>query len=455
MLDKIYRFIKENDMLNNGDSVVCGLSGGADSVCLLLVLNELKEQLGISLEALHVNHSLRGAESDSDEEFCRRLCECLDVPFSAKRCDVNAFAREYSFSCEEAARKLRYGIFSAHSQGKKIATAHNANDNLETIILNLARGTGLKGLTGIPPVRGNIIRPLLEIKRSEIEEFLKSRRQGFVTDSTNLTEDYTRNKIRHKIIPVFEEINSSAVATTVKSSSTLRDENQFIEDAVRDACLKCRIGNSFTGLDKFHKVIRRRCISELLSENGLPYSNERLAECDKILCDGGKLNLCRNFYFISDGKMAEITKIDNKPPHTDISAELIIGENMIFPDKIMTCRIINCDNLRKIKNVHKNLTFYLLDYDKITGRAVVRNRRYGDKIQLCGRTFTSSVKKLIYEKVPDNLRSTLYFIEDEHGTIFAECIGIADRVKPDENTVRLLEINIKRTESAAESEWSG
>lgn len=444
MLNRIYKFIEENNMLHSGDTVVCGLSGGADSVCLLLVLSELKEQLGISLEALHVNHSLRGAESDSDEEFCRCLCKKLVIPFSAERCDVNAFAREYSFSCEEAARKLRYGIFEAHSQGKKIATAHNANDNLETIILNLARGTGLKGLTGIPPVRGNIIRPLLEINRSEIEEFLKSRRQEFVTDSTNLTEDYTRNKIRHKIIPVLEEINSSAVATAVRSSSTLRDENQFIEDAVRDACKKCRIGNSFTGLENFHKVIRRRCIAELLSENGLPYSNERLTECDRILCGGGKLNLCRNFYFISNGKTAKITRIDHKPPHTEISSELIIGENMIFPGKIMTCRIVNCDNLRKIENVHKNLTFYVLDYDKITGRAIVRNRKFGDKIQLCGRNFTSSVKKLINEKVPEDLRSSLYFIEDEMGTIFAEAIGIADRVKTDENTVRFLEINIKR-----------
>ncbi len=444
MLNRIYNFIKENNMLNNGDSVVCGLSGGADSVCLLLVLSELKEQLGISLEALHVNHSLRGAESDSDQEFCRCLCKKLNIPFSAERCDVKSFARESSLSCEEAARRMRYDIFAAHSVGKKIATAHNANDNLETMILNLARGTGLKGMTGIPPVRGNIIRPLLEISRSEIEEFLKSRRQEFVTDSTNMTEDYTRNKIRHKIIPVIEEINSSAVETAVKSSGTLRDENEFIENAVGDARKKCRSGNSFTGLENFHKVIRRRCIAELLSENGLPYSNERLTECDHILCRGGKINLSRDLFFISDGKTAEIKKINNKLPHTDISAELIIGENMIFPDKILTCRIVNCDNLRKIENVHKNLTFYVLDYDKITGRAIVRNRRFGDKIQLCGRNFTSSVKKLINEKVPENLRSSLYFIEDETGTVFAEAIGIADKVKPDENTVRFLEVNIKR-----------
>ncbi len=444
MLEKICRFIEENNMLSSGDAVVCGLSGGADSVCLLLILNELSQRLGITVEAIHVNHSLRGAESDRDENFCRYLCEKYGIRFTAERVDVNAFAQRHSLSCEEAARKLRYEIFSAHSLGKKIATAHNANDNLETIILNLARGSGLKGLTGIPTVRGNIVRPLLEISRSEIEDFLKSRNQDFVTDSTNLTEDYTRNKIRHRIIPMIEEINSSVVKTTVRSSETLRDENSFINDSVRDATEKCRSGNSFTGLKKYHKVIRRRCIAELLSDNGLPYSNERLTECDRILCNGGKIDLNGIFYFISDEKTAGITVIDNEKPHTEISSELIIGENSIFQDIILECRIINCDNLRKIKNVHKKLTFYHLDYDKIFGRAVIRNRRFGDKIQLCGRSFTSSVKKLINEKVPADLRSTLHFIEDEKGTIFAEAIGIADRVKPDENTVRLLEINIKR-----------
>lgn len=455
MINKICRFIEKNDMLHPGDTVICGLSGGADSVCLLLVLNELRERLDISVEAIHVNHCLRGDESDGDEEFCRRLCEDLDIKFHAERVDVNRFSRENSFSCEEAARKLRYGVFAANSQGKKIATAHNANDNLETIILNLARGSGLKGIAGIPPVRGNIIRPLLEVSRNEIEEYLRAHGQTFVTDSTNLTEDYTRNKIRRRILPMIEEINSAAVKTTVRSADTLRDENSFIEEHVRDACRECRKGNSFIGLEKFHKVIRRRCIAQILSENSLPYSHERLAECDNILCNGGKISLTRNIYFVSDGTKAEIRKVDKSQPHTAISADLIIGDNMIFPDKILSCRIVNCDNLRKIKNVHKNLTFYVLDYDKITGRAIVRNRKFSDKIQLCGRNFTSSVKKLICEKVPSDLRGSLHFIEDESGTIFAEGIGIAESVKPDSSTVRFLEINIKRTGSAADSEWSG
>ena len=227
MLTKVYKFIKDNNMICRGDTVVCGLSGGADSVALLISMSELSEKLGISVEALHVNHCLRGTESDGDEQFCRELCARLNVPFKAISCDVRSYAEQYSLSTEEAARKLRYDIFREHSKGKKLATAHNANDNRETVILNLARGTGIKGLAGIPMIRGNIIRPLLTVTRKEIEDFLAKRSQPYVTDSTNLSDDYTRNKIRHRILPLLSEINSSAVETSINSINTVREENAF------------------------------------------------------------------------------------------------------------------------------------------------------------------------------------------------------------------------------------
>lgn len=442
MINKVYQFIMENKMLRNGDCVVCGLSGGADSVCLMLVLTELSDKLGISVEALHVNHCLRGSESDSDEKFCRELCEKLKIPFQSERCDVKKYAEENSLSDEEAARILRYRIFAKNSENKKIATAHNADDNLETVILNLARGSALKGLAGIPPVRNNIIRPLLVVERMEIEAFLSLKNQNFVTDSTNLSDDYTRNKIRHKIIPLLKEINSSVVKTSVESLSAVRSENDFIEDEVSKAICNCRIGNSFSGLEKYHQVIRRRSIAKLFSDNSLPYSAKRLKSADDILLYGGKINLSRDIFLLSNRNKLELRKIPIRKEPINLSKELVLGENKIFPDKILHCTLDECENLRKIEDVHKNLTFYSLDYDKIKGRAIVRNRRYGDKILLCGRKYNSSVKKLINESVPYEQRSSLHFIEDEAGTIFAEAIGIAERVKPDCNTVRILKIAI-------------
>lgn len=443
MLTKVYKFIIENNMLSAGDTVVCGLSGGADSVALLYSMVELKEKLGINVEALHVNHCLRGAESDGDESFCRRLCSRLAIPFSAVSCDVRAYSEKNSLSTEEAARILRYDIFKDCSRGKKLATAHNANDNLETVIHNLTRGTGIKGLAGIPVKRGNIIRPLLTVTRQEIEDFLKKRGQEYVTDSTNLTDDYTRNKIRHRVIPILNELNNSVNETSVNTINAIREENDLIESIVSEAEKKCRNGNCLCGLSKFHPVIRKRCIAHLIAENSLPYSFSRLEEADNILMNGGKINLSNDIYLVSSNNKLEL-KVISQDKEKSVFMPLSIGKNQPTENCTVMCELLDCDNLKKIEAVHKKSTFYLLDYDKINGRTVLRSRKFGDKIRLSGRNFTSSVKKLINETIDAGIRPTLHFIEDESGTIFAEGIGIADRVVPDNNTVRCLKIIIKR-----------
>jgi len=442
MLEKIYDFIVRNDMLFAGDAVVCGLSGGADSVALLLSLIELSGKLGISLEALHVNHCLRGAESDRDEEFCRDLCNRYGIRFSSASCDVKSLAEEKGLSTEEAARSIRYSVFSDYSVGKKVATAHNANDNLETVILNLTRGTGVKGLAGIPPVRDNIIRPLLTVTRSEIESFLTERGQDYVTDSTNLSDDYTRNKIRHSIIPILSEINSSVIATSVNTIDNIREDNSFIECSADEAEKECRNGNKLTGLAGYAPSVRKRCIARLLSDNKLPYSNLRLDQANDLILNGGKINISNNIYLTGSNGDISLTEL----PKKDIAfteKSLVIGENMIFSGISLFCEVMNCDDLKKFEAVHKKSTFYLLDYDKIKGRAIVRSRKFGDKIRLKGRNFTSSVKKMINEKIPADKREFLHFIEDEEGTVFAQGLGIADRAAPDESTEKYLVISIR------------
>lgn len=442
MIDTISSFITENNMLSHGDCVICGLSGGADSTFLLLVLCRLREKFGITVEALHINHCLRGDESDRDEAFCKELCKKLDIPFTVVACDVAAYAQEHSLSTEEAARKMRYDAFKRISVGKKIATAHNADDNLETIILNLVRGSALKGLAGIPPVRDNIIRPLLPVTRDCIENFLASEGQRFVTDSSNLSDDYTRNKIRHKIIPLMKQLNCSVVETTVRSASALRDENSLIEELTDSAFQKSRCGNTLYNIADYPDVIIKRCISRLLTDNSLPYSYTRLSDACKLVATGGKLNISGDYYLIADNNNLQLKKIPCKNKHESLSCELRIGDNSIFNGIVLRCELIDCDNLKKFEAVHKKSTYYLLDYDKIIGRAILRNRVFGDKIRLPHRNFESSVKKLINANVPPESRDTLHFIEDESGTVFAENIGIAERVLPDENSHRLLKITV-------------
>lgn len=442
MLDKILSFAEKYNMFPPGSTVVCGLSGGADSVSLLLALSELSRQLNITVEALHVNHCLRGEESDRDEAFCRQLCARLEITFTAVACDVRSFAKHNSLSDEEAARKLRYDIFAGHSVGKLIATAHNANDNLETVILNLARGTALKGLSGIPPVRGNIVRPLLAVSRCEIENFLRKKNTAYVTDSTNLSDNYTRNKIRHSIIPVLNEINGSVIETSVTAIDAVRTENSFIESETDKVWKVCAEGNTLTGLSRYPEVIRKRCIAKLLSSHSLPYSYDRLSKADRIALNSGKINVSGNFYLVSDGTKLILDNIQPQIPVGEIYSELKPGKNKIFDNKALYAEIISDNNFHINEIVNTKLAIYYLDYDKIKGRVFVRNRRFGDKIRLCGRNFTSSIKKLINEKVSPDFRNELHFIEDDDGTIFAEMIGVADRTAPDGNTVKYLKITV-------------
>lgn len=436
-------------MLESGETAVCGLSGGADSVCLLLALLELSPKLGITVEAVHVDHCLRGEESKRDEAFCRELCQRLGVAYSAVSCDVKGFAREKGLSTEEAARELRYGIFAERSAGKKLATAHNAGDCLETALLNLTRGTALRGMCGIPPVRGNVIRPLIAVTRREIEAFLRERQQPFVTDSTNLSDDYSRNRIRHTVIPALEEINGSVIETSVRSLEAMREENSLIEELTDQAMAKCRQGESLVGLSELHGAIRRRCIARLLTERSLPYSYERLKEAERIAEKGGKLCVSGDLFLVGEAGVLSLERLSSEPvPY--VEKELVIGENRLFDGRILLCQEADRDEMEKVFSVHNKLTIQFLDHDKIKGRAVLRSRKFGDRIRLAGRDHSSSVKKLINENIPRELRSTLHFIEDEAGTIYAEGLGIAQSAAPDQSTKRLLKISVIKTMS----DWS-
>ena len=211
--EQVRAFLQEQQMVQAGDTICCALSGGADSVCLLRCLLELAEPLHLTITAVHVNHQLRGAESERDAAFCEALCTRWNVPLHMVRCDVNAYAEQHHASIETAARACRYAAFSA-IPANHIVTAHTASDNLETMLHRLIRGSGLRGLAGIPAVRERYIRPLLTVTRAEVEAYLQTLGQDYVTDSTNETDAYTRNQIRHQLIPVLKQLNPSLEQTS-------------------------------------------------------------------------------------------------------------------------------------------------------------------------------------------------------------------------------------------------
>lgn len=233
-LDRIRDYIHSNGLLKDGADVIVGLSGGADSTALLLVLM----RLGYRVHAVHCNFHLRGAESDRDQKFVAHLCEKLGVELEVCHYDTGQYAADHGISIEMAARELRYSDFERimKQQGATaICIAHHRDDSVETVLLNLIRGTGLKGLTGIKPCNGHIIRPMLCVSRQEIEDWLKEIGQTYITDSTNLETDYTRNKIRLELLPMMRSINPSVDGSIDLTAQHLQQAYAFYAQAIGQA----------------------------------------------------------------------------------------------------------------------------------------------------------------------------------------------------------------------------
>ena len=229
-VNKMIKTIEEHQMIENGDRIVIGVSGGADSVALLRALHAIRGRYNLTIIVCHVNHKIRPGAAERDQRFVEDLCRDLDVKCYVKEANVEALAKEWGMSDEEAGRKVRYEFFNQFvSVDGKIATAHNRNDNAETILMRFMRGTGLHGLTGIPYERDNIIRPILDISRDEIESYLEEIGQTHITDETNLQPIYTRNKIRLNLIPEIQrEFNPNFVETLTNNVSNYKDEDDFM-----------------------------------------------------------------------------------------------------------------------------------------------------------------------------------------------------------------------------------
>nr|WP_314755598.1 tRNA lysidine(34) synthetase TilS [uncultured Prevotella sp.] len=235
-VEKIHGFILKNHLLDKNKKYLLALSGGADSVGLLRVCI----QLGYIIEAVHCNFHLRGEESDRDEQFCKELCRCWKIPFHCAHFSTTDYAQAHKVSIEMAARDLRYKYFEqlrADIKASAILVAHHQDDSVETVLINLIRGTGLRGLQGIKPQNGNIIRPLLAVRRAEIINYLDSIHQDYIVDSSNLVDDVQRNKLRLKVLPVLQELNPSASCNITKTTERIRMAVHFFDCAMND-CIK-------------------------------------------------------------------------------------------------------------------------------------------------------------------------------------------------------------------------
>lgn len=405
--------------------ICVALSGGADSVTLLLTLREL----GYPVSAFHLNHCLRGAESDRDESFVRAFCARLKVPLSAHRADVAGWAAEHRLGTEEAARQIRYRLLrqSMNELGcTHAATAHNADDNLETMLFHLTRGTGGKGLSGIPPVRGFFIRPLLSCTRAEIESFLAARGERYVSDSSNLSKDYTRNRIRHEILPVLRQLNPEAAAAAFRLSELLRTDEAFLQ-AETDRLLETAADSGGWRIDGFPAALRGRMLHRLLQQNGVPMSQVGWIHISLLsalldstnpsasLCLPGGFTAKREYtrFFLESGEKAPVSVLPETRLTVPFRLELRPG--------VQVCGEI----CKKSKVIHKKFNTFAVDCGTIDFDSLaVRTRRPGDRLRLNRTGGSKSLKRLmIDQKIPREKRDLLAVFTDQNGIIAVEGLG--------------------------------
>ena len=418
-------------MLSRDDYVAVAFSGGADSTVLLDILH--KE--GYRVAAIHVNHMIRGAEADSDEEFCRCFCKKRDIPFFCHRIDVPAEAKKSGEGLEEAARRLRYSAIeeTVSKEGiTKVATAHHADDNAETVIFNIVRGSGAKGGCGIPPVRGIYIRPLIDITRDEVIAYCKENDLDFVTDSTNLSTDYTRNFIRHEIMPRLKEINPLAASALGRFSSHLRTDEEALEALVPPN------GTDRQTLSALPDAILSRYIRKCCEEMDVCPSAVSVSELIKCIRQGKRYLICNMGKDIV-GVCDRDSLIFRKKITEDTQMSFIIDTPIVSaPGFGVICVAKDKRSFEEMK-CESTLATVCLDADKIKGGLHIRSRRDGDKYRYDG--MTHSLKKLFNsKKIPVEERAIIPLVCDEEGIVWIPGFKVADRVKKDNKQSNLIYI---------------
>lgn len=441
MRKKVRRYIENWQMIGQGDRVVAGISGGADSICLLFVLLELREEIGFEIAAVHVNHGLRGESADRDEAYVREVCVREGVRLFAFREDVGGYARSRKLSVEEAGREVRRACMErARCQwgGTCIALAHQQNDNAETILFNLCRGSGLRGMGGIPPKNGVWIHPLLCLSRQEIESYLKDREIPYCTDETNLEEHFTRNRIRRHVIPYLEEyVNGKAAAHMAQCAEAIRETGEYVEEKIAEYVKRCikteNDGEILLREDEFKLVpaalkqgVMREALCRAAGARKDIGSVHVDAACALLGRQAGRMakfpynvEAYRNY----DGVLFRNCTAAQKPraeEKADFWMKIFENDSATIPEK--------------------NYTKWF-DYDIIRNTVKIRHREPGDYIVIDKNGGTQKLKQyFINEKVPRELRDSIWLAADGKEIIWIVGYRQSQAYQVTDKTRRILEI---------------
>ena len=422
--------------VDESSKIAVAFSGGCDSSALLYALYCLKSEFGFDLCAIHINHGIRGAESDRDETFAAEFCKALSIPCDCRRIDVPSESKKTGESTELCARRMRYDIFDLYVQsGRLVATAHTASDNTETVLFNITRGSGIKGLCGIPFSRKGYIRPLLFCTRDDTERYCRENGIEFVTDCTNLSDDYTRNFIRHNVVPKLKKVNPEIDSAFSSMTEQLREIDQMLEKMCDKAYSECRISkNEFYRdmLTEYDAPVMARTLRIIAADiTGRLPDYELTKRICRVAQSGGRTELYGGWFVSGVKNKLRFYRNDPAEPFC------VSLEDGRFDTKYcrLTIKITHIVNKLLMKNA--------IDYDKIIGKAVIRSRASGDTVKLIGRP-EKQVRRLMNEmQIPPDMREHVPMIADENGVIFIPYIGIAERVKPDENSKKLIIVTVE------------
>ena len=434
LAERVRMFFRANAHAAIGEiQVLCACSGGADSIALQHLLRELD---GVKPVCAHFNHCLRGAESDRDEAFVRTVCAEWDVPFIAARGDVAAYAANRHLGIEEAARELRYAFLeeTARKSGCAwIATAHTADDNAETVLLNLIRGAGTRGLCGIPPVRGNVLRPLLTAKRAEIEAYLDEHALEHMEDSSNGGDGYARNRLRHGVMPLLRELNGAAVEHICSAAELLREDEEFFEAAAEAFLQRERRADGaipVSGLLELPRPAAMRALRKVCGSPGRGHLEAVYALCRGENGPRGSVDLpggraAREYDLLRFGAEG------NAPPPVPIARrEVRPGETLLLPE---IGQYVRCTELifEGGKEIYSSFNTFFFQSEKIYGRITVASRAPGDAVRLAGRRCTRPLRKLFSERgltLEQRIRTPVF--SDGAGVIAVPGFGVAERCAP-------------------------
>lgn len=452
LIKRALQTVRKNSLITEGDSVLAGFSGGPDSTCLLYLLHAVKELYQLQIFALYINHNLRPDEVPAEIAFCKKFCEGFGIEFLVESIDVISYSKEHCMNRQDAARELRYQIFrktAAKIKADKVALAHNGDDQTETLLMRLVRGAGPAGLAGIPVKRDNIIRPLLEIGREEIDEFLETRNIMPVTDSSNMKADYLRNRIRLRLMPMLKQVNPNLIQSLGRTMEILREEERYFELIVTKTLMRLisrksqqRIELFLSPMEAMEPVILRRVLRRAISDTeglrGIGFLHiEDIIALIKKGNNGDRFVLPRNIRVIKEYSLLIIT---SEPPVriAEYTLDLPGKAVIVNAHQVLTAEVDQTD-----RPFSDGKEAVLLDAEKMTFPLIVRPRKPGDYFYPLGFGRKKKLQDLFVDlKIARDERDSIPIVVSGEDIVWVAGYRADDRFKVTETTKKYVRLGI-------------